>query len=76
MSLIEKIPEMTDQDVINLLANARRLSETGSDKQRAQAEELLPALEEAATTRHAAKLEAAAARRAAARRPRKVVAAA
>ncbi|MDP3660882.1 hypothetical protein [Phenylobacterium sp.] len=72
MSLVEKIPEMTDQDVINLLANARRLAESGTDKQRAQAGELLPALEEAATARHAAKLEAAAAKRAAMRKPRKV----
>jgi hypothetical protein len=75
MSLIEKIPEMTDEDVINLLANARRLSESGSDKQRADAAELLPALEEAAEARRTAKLEAAAAKRAAVRKPRKVLAA-
>ena len=75
MSLIEKIPEMTDEDVNNLLANARRLSESGSDKQRADAAELLPALEEAAGARHAAKLAAAAAKRAAVRKPRKTLAA-
>ena len=70
MSLIEKIPEMSDADVINLLANARRLNESGDPKTQAAAAELLPALEEAAEERHAAKLEAAAAKRAA-KRPRK-----
>jgi len=75
MSLIDKIPTMSDEDVVNLLANARRLSESGTPQQRASAEELLPALEEAAKGRAAARAEAAAARRAAARRPRKPVAA-
>jgi hypothetical protein len=75
MSLIEKIPQMSDQDVVNLLGNARRLSEAGSDKQKADAAELLPALEEAAAQRQTAKLEAAAAKRAALRKPAKRVAA-
>jgi len=75
MSLIEKIPTMSDEDVVNLLANARRLSENGTPQQRASAEEILPALEEAAGVRATAKAEAAAARRAAARKPRKSVAA-
>jgi hypothetical protein len=63
MSLIEKLPGMTDDDVGNLLANARRLAETGSDKQRTAAAEILPALEAAAEGRHAARLEAAASRK-------------
>lgn len=71
MSLVEKIPEMSDIDVTNLLANARRLSETGDQKQQAAAAELLPALEEAAAARQSAKLEAAAAKRLAARKPAK-----
>jgi hypothetical protein len=75
MSLIEKIPTMSDEDVANLLANARRLSETGTPQQRASAEELLPALEESAGARATAKAEAAAAKRAATRKPRKAVAA-
>lgn len=65
MGLIEKIPEMTDEDVTNLLANARRLSEEGTDKQKSAAAELLPALEEAAAERLAARQAAMAARRAA-----------
>ena len=69
MSLIDKIPTMSDEDVINLLANARRLKDTGDDKQRAQAAELLPILEGAAAERRAHKLAAAQAKRAANRRP-------
>ena len=75
MSLIEKIPEMSDEDVVNLLANARRLGESGSPKQRSDAAEILPALEEAAQARLEARAQAAAARRASLRKPRKVAAA-
>ena len=48
MSLLEKIPTMDDDQVINLLVNARRLHEQGDEKQQAAAAELLPALEEVA----------------------------
>lgn len=75
MSLIDKIPSLSDDEVINLLANARRLSERGDEKQQAAAIELIPALEEAAAERRAAKLQAAQAKRAA-RRPVKRKAAA
>ncbi|HEY9218943.1 MAG TPA: hypothetical protein VIO94_12895 [Phenylobacterium sp.] len=71
MTLIEKIPELDDDGLRNLLANARRLQETGSPKQQEQAAELLPALEEAAAARQAEKLEAAAAKRAAKRTVKK-----
>lgn len=67
MTLIEKIPELDDDGLKNLLANARRLSAEGSSKQQAAAAELLPALEEAAAQRQAEKVEAAAAKRAAKR---------
>lgn len=67
MSLIDKIPTMSDEDVINLLANARRLKDAGDEKQRAQAAELLPALEDAAAERRARRLAAAQAKRAARR---------
>lgn len=69
MTLIERIPHLTDEEVVNMLGNARRLADVGEEKQRAQAAEILPALEEAAQSRRAARLEAAAARRA--RTPRK-----
>ena len=70
MSLIEKIPFLTDEEVVNLLTNARRLAESGPEKQRAQAAELIPALEGAAAERRARKLALAQVKRAA-RRPRK-----
>ena len=47
MTLIEKIPELDDEGLRNLLTNARRLQESGSAKQQEAAAELLPALEEA-----------------------------
>jgi hypothetical protein len=73
MSLIEKIPTLSDEEVVNLLDNARRLQATGDERQQAAAGELLPALEEAAAERKAAKLASAQAKRAAAR-PKKVTA--
>lgn len=72
MSLIDKIPQLSDDAVANLLANARRLAQSGSDKQQADAAELLPALEAATALRKEVKAEAAAARRASQRKPRKV----
>jgi hypothetical protein len=75
MSLLEKIPTMNDDQVLNLLANARRLGESGDVRQQAAAAEVLPALEAEAIARKAAKLAAAAAKRAAAPpRKKKVVA--
>jgi hypothetical protein len=74
MTLIEKIPTMSDVEVVNLLANAQRLQATGDERQQAAAAELLPALEAAATERKIVRLAAAQAKRAAARRPRAVAA--
>ena len=70
MSLLEKLPLLTDDEVINLLANARRLSETGAERQKTAADELLPALEAAAEERRTERLARAQAKRAAARRPK------
>jgi len=70
MTLIEKIPTMSDEDVVNLLANARRLKDAGDEKQRTAAVELIPALEEAAAERRARRFASAQAKRAAARRPK------
>jgi hypothetical protein len=74
MSLIEKIPTMTDAEVINLLTNARRLQDSGDERQQAAAAELLPALEAAAEERKTERLATAQAKRAAARKPKKVAA--
>ena len=69
MTLLEKIPLMEDSALKNLLDNARRLETSGSVKQKADAAELLPALEEAVAARKAVKLEAAAEKRNANKKP-------
>jgi hypothetical protein len=69
MSLIDKIPAMSDVALGNLLTNARHLATAGAPKQQADAAEILPALEAAMAERKAAKLEAAAAKRAANKKP-------
>ena len=74
VTLIEKIPTMSDVEVVNLLTNARRLQDSGDERQQAAAAELLPALEAAATERKTERLAAAQAKRAAARKPRTVAA--
>ena len=74
MSLVDKIPTLSDDEVINLLANAKRLAEGGDERQQAAAAELLPALEAAATERRDARLAAAQVKRAASRKPKKVAA--
>lgn len=68
MSLLERIPTLSDEEVVNLLANARRLADQGDDKQKAAAMELLPALQTEADTRQEARLERAKAKRAATRK--------
>ncbi len=73
MSLIDKIPTMSDAEVVNLLTNARRLQESGDERQQAAAAEILPLLEEIAANRKTDRLAAAQAKRAAAR-PKKVAA--
>jgi len=70
MTLLEKIPGLSDDEVVNLLANARRWLAQGDEKQRAAAGELLPALELEAADRKAQRLEAAQVKRAAARKPK------
>lgn len=70
MSLIEKLPLLSDEEVMNLLANARRLQSVGDEKQQAAAAELLPRLEEVAEERRTARLQAIQAKRAASRKPR------
>jgi hypothetical protein len=67
MTLIDRIPTLSDEEVVNLLANARRLSEQGDEKQQAAAAELLPRLEEEAEARRQDRLERAKAKRAAKR---------
>jgi hypothetical protein len=68
MSLLDRIPTLSDEEVVNLLANAQRLAETGDDKQKAAAMELLPSLQSEADSRKAERLERAKEKRAATRK--------
>lgn len=65
MTLIDRLPDLTDAELANLLTNARRLSEGEDEKRRAAAESLLPALEQQSAARATARAEALAAARAA-----------
>jgi Zn-dependent M16 (insulinase) family peptidase len=68
MTLLDRIPTLSDEEVTNLLANARRLSERGDEKQQAAAAELLPALEAEDLQRRTERQERAKEKRAATRR--------
>lgn len=73
MDLIAKLPEMSDDALSNLRANARRLQTTGSAGQRSEAAALLPAVEAEIGARRMARAKPArvsAAKPAAARSPK------
>jgi hypothetical protein len=74
MTLRDRIPTLSDEEVVNMLANARRLSEVGDEKQQAAAAELLPDLEAEAEARRQARLDRAKAKRAAKRELRRAAA--
>lgn len=57
MSMVEKLPEMADEALRNLHANALRLGEAGTAQQRASATALLPAIEAELSARKVAKQE-------------------
>jgi hypothetical protein len=59
MTLIERIPLLNDQELVSLLANARRLDIVGTPAQRTAAAEVLPVLELEASKRRQVTLEAA-----------------
>jgi hypothetical protein len=68
MSLLERIPALSDEEVVNLLSNAQRLAEQGDEKQKLAAMELLPALQAEADLRRDERMERAKAKRAATRK--------
>ena len=45
MAIIDIIPQLDDKELANLRANAVRLADSGAPKQKADAAELLPAIE-------------------------------
>ncbi len=69
LNMIEKLPELPDAELKNLLANAERLGLEGTDKQKASANSLLPAINAELSARKAAKLTKAQEARAAKRKP-------
>lgn len=75
MTLIEKLPEMTDEGVTNLLANAKRLEQDGTPQQQEASAEALPAIEAEAARRQEARREEIAQRRATSAAARKATAA-
>lgn len=75
MSLLDRIPTLSDDEVVNLLTNAQRLADEGGDKQKAAAMELLPALRDEADKRKNERMERAKAKRAATRKAHQKLAA-
>lgn len=74
MTLLDRLPGLSDAEVANLLANARRLSEGDHAARRAAAADILPALEAEAEARATARTAAlSAARKARGPAKRKVV---
>lgn len=76
MTLIEKLPDMSDEGVLNLLANARRLGSSGTPDQQAASAEALPAIEAEAAKRLETRREETAQKRARAVEQRKATVAA
>lgn len=58
MDLISRLPEMSDDALSNLRANAKRLQQTGTPSQQSDAAALLPAVEAEIGARRLAKIKA------------------
>ena len=56
MAIVDRIPDLSEKELESLQANALRLRESGSVRQRQQAEELLPLLGAALEERKAARV--------------------
>jgi hypothetical protein len=70
MEMDQRIPDLSDKELESLHANALRLAASGSDKQRQQAESLLPLIAEQMETRRTAKTKTQAADKEAAKQRR------
>jgi predicted ATP-dependent protease len=64
VDLRERVPQMADDALNTLLANARRLADTGSKLQRSGAADLIPVIEAELAERAAAKAAVMAAKKA------------
>lgn len=63
MEMAQRIPDLSDAELETLHANAVRLAQSGTLKQKQQAESLLPLLDTALEQRRAVRAEAALARK-------------
>jgi hypothetical protein len=70
VDLRARVPQMSDDALATLLANARRLADSGSKMQRTGAADLIPVIEAQLAERGAAKAAAAAAKKAATKKPK------
>ncbi|MFM9862155.1 MAG: hypothetical protein ACKVRO_00990 [Micropepsaceae bacterium] len=70
VDLRDRVPQMADDALNTMLANARRLADTGSKIQRAGAADLIPVIEAQLAERGAVKAAAAAAKKAAVKKPK------
>jgi hypothetical protein len=59
MDMIAKLPEMSDDALVNLRSNAKRLQQSGNPGQRTSAAALLPAVEAEIGARRLAKVKVA-----------------
>jgi RNA-binding protein YhbY len=59
MDMITKLPEMSDDALVNLRSNAKRLQQSGNPGQRTSAAALLPAVEAEIGARRLAKVKIA-----------------
>lgn len=63
MEMDQRIPDLSDHELETLHANAIRLAQSGTPKQKQQADSLLPLLGEAVEQRRVARAEAALAKK-------------
>ena len=75
VDLRDRVPQMSDDALDTLLANARRLLDAGSKMQRNSATDLIPVIEAQLAARAAAKAAMQAAKKAAVKKPKAKVAA-
>jgi hypothetical protein len=75
MEMDQRIPDLSDKELESLHENAVRLAQSGNDRQRQQAESLLPLIAAQLETRRAARAEVQAEKRATSKKAAKAKAA-
>lgn len=57
MSVLAKLPTMTEDDLVTLLSNAMRLERVGTDAQRTAASDVVPAIRDELAARRKARIK-------------------